>query len=96
VCRVKEQAPEIRATTLFADSAYLAAEFEAFLAEQNTGWRTPRKKPKGKALSALEKHYNRYVSRLRQTIEGFFNWCNDHTDIQNTGTVRSEAGVWVH
>jgi len=93
---VKEQAPVISATTLFADSAYLDAELEAFLAEQNARLRTPRKKPKGKELSALEKHYNRCVSRLRQPIEGFFNWCNDHTDIQNAGTVRSEAGLWVH
>lgn len=93
---VKEQAPESAQTTLFADSAYLDAEFEASLAEQSTRLRTPRKKPKGKALSALEKHYNRCVSRLRQTIEGFFNWCNDHTDIQKAGTVRSEAGLWVH
>jgi hypothetical protein len=93
---VKEQAPALNATTLFADSTYLEAEFEAFLAAQNTRLRTPRKKPKGQELSALEKHCNRGVSRLRQTIEGFFNWCNDHTDIQNAGTVRSEAGLWVH
>jgi hypothetical protein len=93
---VKEQAPLISETTLFADSAYLDAEFEAQLAAQNTRLRTPHKKPKGKELSTLEKHYNRCVSRLRQSIEGFFNWCNDHTDIQNAGTVRSEAGLWVH
>lgn len=93
---VKEQAPPIVATTLFADSAYADAEFAAQLAAQDSCLRTPRKKPKGQELDALEKHYNRCVSRLRQPIEGFFNWCNDRTDIQNAGTVRSEAGLWVH
>jgi hypothetical protein len=93
---VKEQMPALPDTTLFADSAYADAEFAAQLEAQNTHLRTPRKKPQGKELSALEKHYNRCVSRLRQPIEGFFNWCNDQTDIQNAGTVRSEAGLWVH
>lgn len=62
---VKEQAPDLPKTTFFADRAYVDAEFEAQLAAQVTRLRTPHKKPKGKALSALEKYYNRCVSRLR-------------------------------
>jgi len=92
----KEQALDLPNTTLLGDSAYADAAFAAQLAAQNTSLRTPRKKPKGKELSALEKHYNRCVSRLRQPIEGFFNWCNNLTDIQNAGTVRSEDALLVH
>ena len=92
----KEQALDLPNTTLIGDSAYADTEFDAQLAAQNTSLLTPRKKPKGKELSELEKHYNRCVSRLRQPIEGFFNWCNNQTDIQNAGTVRSEDALLVH
>ena len=93
---VKAQEPVLPNTTLFGDSAYPDTELAAQLAAQNTRLRTPRKKPKGKELSDLEKHYNRCVSRLRQPIEGFFKWCNDKTGIQNAGTVRSEDALMIH
>jgi len=93
---VKEQAPELPTTTLIGDKAYRDAELEAHLAAQGTSLHTPRKKPKGKELSAIEKHYNRCVSRLRQPIESLFNWFNDKTDLQNAGTVRSEDALMVH
>ena len=93
---VKEQAPALPTTTLIGDTAYADAEFQAQLAAQGTTLRTPRKKPKGKELSALEKHYNRCVSRLRQPIEGLFNWFNDKTGLQDAGTVRSEDALMIH
>ena len=71
------------------------AEFRAQLAAQGTTWHTPRKKPKGKKLTDLEKYHNRCVSRLRQPIEGLFNWFNDKTGLQDAGTVRSAEALYV-
>lgn len=93
---LKEQAPQLPTTTLLGDKAYADAELRAQLAAQGTTLHTPRKKPKGKELSALEKYHNRCVSRLRQPIESLFNWINDHTGLQDAGTVRSEEALMVH
>ncbi len=93
---VKEQEIPLPTTTLIGDSAYADAEFEAQLAAQGSRLHTPRKKPKGKELSPLEKYHNRCVSRLRQPIEGLFNWFNDQTGLQDAGTVRSEDALLVH
>ena len=93
---LKEQAPELPTTTLFGDKAYRDAALEAQLAGQETSLHTPRKKPKGQELSAIEKRYNRCVSRLRQPIESLFNWFNDKTDLQNASTVRSEDALMIH
>lgn len=93
---VKEQEIALPTTTLLGDSAYADAEFQAQLAAQGTTLHTPRKKPKGKQLSPLEKYHNRCVSRLRQPIEGLFNWFNNKTGIQNAGTVRCEDALLVH
>lgn len=93
---LKEPAPELPTTTLVGDKAYRAAELESPLAEQETSLHTPRKKPKGQELWAIEKHYNRGVSRLRQPIESLFNWFNDKTDLQNAGTVRAEDALMIH
>lgn len=93
---VKEQAPELPTTTLFADSAYADQAFEQQLAAQGTALRTPKKKPKGQQLSPGEKHYNRCVSRLRQPVEGLFSWFNKKTGLQDAGTVRSDDALKVH
>jgi hypothetical protein len=93
---VKEQAPELPTTTLFADSAYVDGAFEEQLAAQGTSLRTPKKKPKGKELSPGEKYYNRCVRRLRQPIESLFNWFNVKTGLQDAGTVRSDDALKVH
>jgi len=93
---VKEQVLVLPGTTLLGDNAYADLEFECQLAAQHTSLRTTRKKPKGKELTEWEKYYNRCISRLRQPIEGFFNWCNDKTDLQNAGTVRSADALMVH
>ncbi len=68
VRRVKEQEIALPTTTLIGDSAYADAEFAAQLAAQGSRWHPPRKKPKGKQLSALEKYHNRCVSHLRQPV----------------------------
>ena len=93
---VKEQAPELPTTTLFADSAYADGAFKEQLAAQGTSLRTPKKKPKGEELSPAEKYYNRCVRRLRQPIESLFNWFNVKTGLQDAGTVRSDDALKVH
>lgn len=54
---VKEQAPEMPTTTLFADRAYADQAFQEQLLAQGTTLCTPKKKPKGKELSQAEKYY---------------------------------------
>ena len=93
---VKEQEIALPTTTLIGDSVYADAEFRAQLAAQGKTLHTPRKKPKGKELTYLEKYHNRCVSRLRQPIEGLFNWFNDKTGLQDAGTGRSEDALLVH
>lgn len=93
---LKEQALELPTTTLLGDKAYRDAELETQLAEQETSLHTPRKKPKGQELCAIEKHYNRCVSRLRQPLESLCNWFNDKMNLQNASTVRSEDALMIH
>ena len=93
---VKEQAPELPTTTLLADSAYDHGAFREQLVAQGTALHTPKKTPIGKELTQGEKIYNRCVSRLRQPIEGLFNWLNKKTGLQNAGTVRSNDALKIH
>lgn len=93
---VREQEIVLPTTTLISDGAYRDAAFRAHLATQGTTLYTPLKKPKSKELTSIEKHFNRSVSRLRQPMEGFFNWLIDKTDIQAAGTVRSSDALLVH
>jgi hypothetical protein len=74
---LKEKAPELPTTTLFSDSAYTDIGLREQLIAQGASLRTPKKKPKGKELAQAARHYNRCVSRLRQSIESLFNWFNN-------------------
>ncbi len=93
---IRQQDINLPHSSLIGDKAYLDPTFQARLEAQQTTLYAPKKKPKGKELSATEKYYNRLVSRLRQPIESFFNWLIDKTDIQRAGTVRSTQGLMVH
>lgn len=93
---VREQEIALPHSTLIGDKAFRDPLLEAMLNRQQTTLYTPRKKPKGKELSAGEKYYNRLISRLRQPIESFFNWLIDKTAIQRAGRVRSSDGLMVH
>lgn len=44
----------------------------------------------------MQKYYNRLVSKIRQPIEGFFNWLIDKTDIQRASKVRSTDALFIH
>lgn len=49
-----------------------------------------------KALFYDQTCQNTAISRVRQPIEGYFNWLIEHTDIQNASKCRSLKGVLTH
>ncbi|NDW18755.1 transposase [Dysgonomonas sp. 216] len=89
---------------VFGDKIY--SDFEYFNKEkaqsQNIEMLTPVKAIKGQ--SDWEKQRNKAyndlfstaVSKVRQPIESFFNWLNEHTKIQRAQKVRSTAGLLIH
>ena len=55
------------------------------------------KRKKGqKHLTSAQKFYNTLVSRIRQPIESFFNWLDQHSKIQDASKTRSTKGVLKH
>lgn len=87
---------ELPNTTLFGDLAYPTQQIIARLKEQNTQLIAPKKKPKGKELSKLEKYHNRLVSKFRQPIESLFNWIIEKTNIQKASKIRSTDALMIH
>lgn len=49
-----------------------------------------------KQLFADQKQYNTAISKLRQPIEGYFNWLIEKTNIQNASKTRATKGVLSH
>lgn len=92
----REQYITLPETSLTADLAYQEAESEQSLKERNTRLITGCKKPKGKDLTKLEKHFNRLLSKFRQPIESLFNWIDEKTQIQTASKVRSAEGLMIH
>jgi hypothetical protein len=92
----ENQQLELPNTTLFGDLAYAARQIIAQLKEQNTKLVTPKKKPKGKQLTELEKYHNRLVSKFRQPIESLFNWIIEKTNIQKASKIRSTDALMIH
>ena len=57
----------------------------------------PVKKAKGQEkLFFFEKLLSASVSRVRQPIESFLNWIEEHTSLQVASKVRSLNGLLVH
>lgn len=82
---------------LYADKAYIAEAIHHYLAQQGMDLHTPVKKAKGQEeLFLFEKLLSSSVSRVRQPIESFFNWIEEHTGIQIASKVRSLNGLLVH
>jgi hypothetical protein len=52
-----------------------------------------QEKQRNKAYNDL---FSAAVSKVRQPIESFFNWLNEHTNIQRTQKVRSTKGLLIH
>lgn len=81
---------------LYADRAYIDADWKAWMKEErNIDLITPRKKKKYDTLRS-EDAASTFVSSVRQPIESFFNWLNAKTGIQNASHVRSFDGLLVH
>ena len=87
----------------WGDKIYSNKEFFAELEKKkHSVMLTPVKAVKGQ--TELEKQRNRAaddlfskaVSKVRQPIEGFFNWLIEKTDFQRASKVRSTKGLMVH
>jgi hypothetical protein len=90
--------------TIFGDKIY--SDFEYFnqhkIQKQKIEMLTPVKAIKGQSdqQKQTDKAYNDLfstaVSKVRQPIESFFNWLEEHTTIQRAHKVRSTSGLLVH
>jgi hypothetical protein len=89
--------------TFFGDKIYHDHDFfERLYETQNAVMLTPVKAVKGQ--SEWEKQHDRAandlfskaVSKVRQPIEGWFNWLIEKTDFQRASKVRSTKGLLVH
>jgi hypothetical protein len=94
---------KIEHRTFFGDKIYHDHDFFDRLYEtQNAVMLTPVKAVKGQ--SEWEKQHDRAandlfskaVSKVRQPIEGWFNWLIEKTDFQRASKVRSTKGLLVH
>ena len=91
------QQPELSATELFGELAYLTPQIISHLKEQQSRLIAPQKKPKGKELrTEEEKYYNRLVRALRRPIESLFNWIEEKTGIQRASKLGSTNALMIH
>lgn len=89
--------PQLGNGELYADKAYIAETIQQYLEQQGMTLHTPVKKAKGQEeLFLFEKLLSTSVSRVRQPIESFFNWIEEHTGIQVASKVRALNGLLVH
>ncbi|MCL2576424.1 MAG: transposase [Defluviitaleaceae bacterium] len=90
-----EMLQDVYGIDLFADKAYIHAEWMEELRRNNrVNIITPIKLEKGqKELSYWDSIFSSAVSRVRQPIESFFNWLNEITQIQNACKIRSANGL---
>lgn len=91
-------APNCGNCKVYADSAYFdkAAAPELFELYGVTVCPIEKRKKGQKALFYDQICQNTSISRVRQPIEGYFNWLIEHTDIQNASKCRSLKGVLTH
>ena len=87
----------------FGDKIYFNKEFFVELEkEKNSAMLTPVRAVKGQTEAekqwdrAADNLFSRAVSKVRQPIEGFFNWLIEKTDFQRASKVRSTKGLMVH
>lgn len=81
----------------YADKAYIDALVRQLLEAQENTIQTPVKKANGQErLHWFEQLLSTAVSRVRQPIESFFTWVEEHTGIQRASKVRSLKGLNVH
>lgn len=99
----KQAWSDIYDRNFFGDKIYFNKEFFADLEkEKNSIMLTPVKSVKGQTEvekqrnKAADDLFSRAVSKVRQPIEGFFNWLIEKTDFQKASKVRSTKGLMVH
>jgi len=89
--------------TFFGDKIYHDHDFfERLYVTQNAVMLTPVKAIKGQSDwekqqdRAANDLFSKAVSKVRQPIEGWFNWLIEKTDFQRANKVRSAKGLLVH
>jgi len=89
--------------TFFGDKIYHDHDFfERLYVTQNAVMLTPIKAIKGQSEwenqrdRAANDLFSKAVSKVRQPIEGWFNWLIEKTDFQRASKVRSAKGLLVH
>jgi len=89
--------------SFFGDKIYFNKEFFIELEkEKNSIMLTPVKAVKGQTEMEKQRNkaaddlFSKAVSKVRQPIEGFFNWLIEKTDFQRASKVRSTKGLMVH
>ena len=87
----------------FGDKIYFNKEFFTELeSEKGSVMLTPVKAVKGQTEAEKQRNkaaddlFSRSISKVRQPIEGFFNWLIEKTDFQRASKVRSTKGLMVH
>ena len=94
---MKEHFFEIKDSKILGDKAYCDRETKEKLKNKNIELHTPIKFSKSKKhLTEDEKLYSKIVSSFRQSIEIYFGWLIEKSDIQNASKVRSTKGLFVH
>ncbi len=99
----KETWSNIADRCFFGDKIYFNKEFFTELEkEKNSVMLTPVKAVKGQTEMEKQRNkaaddlFSKAVSKVRQPIEGFFNWLIEKTDFQRASKVRSTKGLMVH
>ena len=94
ITAAKEMLQFVSNISLFADKAYANHVWHAALKKKNIDVCTPVKLKEGqKYLRSADHLFSELASKARQTIESFFNWLNEKTNIQSASKVRSTQGL---
>jgi hypothetical protein len=99
----KEAWSNISDRCFFGDKIYFNKDFFTELErEKGSVMLTPVKAVKGQTEEEKQRNkaaddlFSRAVSKVRQPIEGLFNWLIEKTDFQRASKVRSTKGLMVH
>jgi hypothetical protein len=99
----KEAWSNISDRCFFGDKIYFNKDFFTELErEKGSVMLTPVKSVKGQTEEEKQRNkaaddlFSRAVSKVRQPIEGLFNWLIEKTDFQRASKVRSTKGLMVH
>lgn len=99
----KEAWSSIENRVFFGDKIYFVNDLnEHMLRYQNSEMLSPVKAVKGmedvikQRIKAADDLFSTAVSRIRQPVEGIFNWLIEKADIQKASKVRSTKGLMVH